>query len=159
MRTSNLPACLAALCLALLSCSQPMYVTILSVDDDLRPTFCVSARPDCKGPELRVSSFAVARIVHTFVEDDSFTDHKNVWSIGGDRRVLDDLHYGVVPAGWTESEAAAPLEADVFYSTGGGYWFMLHRTSPVSWSFGEGGPWGCFSVREGEGRRLTRRCS
>lgn len=126
---------LLVFCVALgpLSCPRQWHFTLVSLDAEMRPEFCVSTRESCHGDSVGLSIFVVEEVVEQVVEGETFRDFRVVWAIQANRDVpLKRFRYGDIPEGWNEVHAPEPLQSDKTYSVGL-YWFVLQRGDPPSW--------------------------
>ena len=116
-RTRHLTRRFLTVALFLLTgCSHDWHVWILRIDEGHRPTFCVSARPQCAGEEVRVDRFKV-------VELGGITgDHivRLLWWIepAEDGATLGTVVYGVTPPGYKLISGPEPLRPGRSYQVG-----------------------------------------
>jgi hypothetical protein len=121
-----------------LACPRIWYVTVVSVDESLRPEFCISTRKECRGGPVDLGNFFVLKIEHTELEGERFTDYVTVWGIQARANVpLGRLVYGDVPEGWSQVQAPEPLALNQPYSVGPAC-FTLVRREQITWTMEPG---------------------
>ncbi|MDE1465870.1 hypothetical protein [Spartinivicinus poritis] len=113
----------------LAGCQQKVYVSIVKIDKNNNPTFCVSTWPNCVGAGVSLSDFFIAEL-----------DDKGKWSTkdgitnllwwlepAESYPSLKEVTYGVVPSGWKEEAPAKPLQLNKWYTISGYYYLHVRK--------------------------------
>jgi hypothetical protein len=110
----------------LLGCTREYYISILEIDDNRVPTFCVSRYDKCQGDNIQLADFFVAEVDKTgsWVSDGKT---KNLfWRIIPEENVsLRIIKYGEVPEGWREISKSKTLAVGLWYTIGGAFYMFV----------------------------------
>lgn len=118
----NIKKKIAIIILLLLSfgCQESWYLSITDLDEQLRPTFCVSTIYGCLGFGLNLDLIGIYEV------NEPGEEIRPVWVISNEQNIkIKDLKYGVLPKGYEEIQPPKKLVIGKFYMVLHKYYFRI----------------------------------